>query len=116
MTKKIDHFAFLERARMNPDVFPLEVRQTEFREVYKPFDQPMAAEQAERCLDCGNPYCEWKCPVHNYIPNWLRLAGEGRILESFATRPTACRKYAAGFARRTACVSRPARWLPALAR
>ena len=45
MTKKIDHFAFLERARMNPDVFPLEVRQTEFREVYKPFDQPMAAEQ-----------------------------------------------------------------------
>jgi glutamate synthase (NADPH/NADH) small chain len=82
MTKKIDHFAFLERARMNPDVFPLEVRQTEFREVYKPFDQPMAAEQAERCLDCGNPYCEWKCPVHNYIPNWLRLAGEGRILEA----------------------------------
>jgi glutamate synthase (NADPH) small chain len=32
-------------------------------------------------LDCGNPYCEWKCPVHNYIPDWLKLANEGRIIE-----------------------------------
>lgn len=30
----------------------------------------------------GNPYCEWKCPVHNYIPNWLKLANEGRIFEA----------------------------------
>lgn len=28
------------------------------------------------------PYCEWKCPVHNYIPNWLKLANEGRIFEA----------------------------------
>jgi len=82
MTKKSDHFAFLERSRLDPDVFPLEIRQTEFREIYKPFDQQEAADQAERCLDCGNPYCEWKCPVHNYIPNWLKLAEEGRILEA----------------------------------
>ena len=38
--------------------------------------------QADRCLDCGNPYCEWKCPVHNYIPQWLALANEGKILEA----------------------------------
>ncbi len=82
MTRKTDHFAFLDRARSDPDVFPLEVRRSEFREIYKPFSQDEAAEQAERCLDCGNPYCEWKCPVHNYIPNWLKLAGEGRILEA----------------------------------
>ena len=30
-------------------------------------------QQAGRCLACGNPFCEWKCPVHNYIPNWLKL-------------------------------------------
>jgi glutamate synthase (NADPH/NADH) small chain len=82
MTRKFDHFAFLDRSREDPEVFPLKVRRTEFREIYKPFSAEEAADQAERCLDCGNPYCEWKCPVHNYIPNWLKLAGEGRIMEA----------------------------------
>jgi glutamate synthase (NADPH/NADH) small chain len=82
MSKKTDNFAFLEHARRDPDVFPIEVRRSEFREIYKPFSEQDAATQSERCLDCGNPYCEWKCPVHNYIPNWLKLAGEGRIMEA----------------------------------
>ncbi len=82
MTRKPDHFAFLERPRGDPDVYPLKVRRTEFREIYKPLEPQAAAEQAARCLDCGNPYCEWKCPVHNYIPNWLKLAEEGRIMEA----------------------------------
>ena len=82
MIRKHDNFAFLERSREDPDVYPLKIRKKEFREIYKPFDQQEAALQAERCLDCGNPYCEWKCPVHNYIPNWLKLASEGRILEA----------------------------------
>ncbi|CAM5224509.1 hypothetical protein ALON55S_08414 [Alishewanella longhuensis] len=44
---------------------------------------PTQAEgQADRCLDRGNPYCEWKCPVHNYIPQWLKLANEGKIIEA----------------------------------
>jgi len=51
-------------------------------EIYEPFNQAQVGMQADRCLDCGNPYCEWKCPVHNYIPNWLKLANEGRILEA----------------------------------
>ena len=38
--------------------------------------------QAHRCLECGNPYCEWKCPVHNYIPNWLKLVSEGNLMEA----------------------------------
>jgi glutamate synthase (NADPH/NADH) small chain len=82
MTKKMDHFAFMDRSREDPDVYPLAIRTSEFREIYKPYDQTEAADQAERCLDCGNPYCEWKCPVHNYIPNWLKLAAEGRIMEA----------------------------------
>jgi glutamate synthase (NADPH/NADH) small chain len=82
MIKKMDHFAFLDRSREEPDVYPLSIRTSEFREIYKPFDPAEAADQAERCLDCGNPYCEWKCPVHNYIPNWLKLAAEGRIMEA----------------------------------
>ena len=82
MTKKLDPFAFLEHPRRDPDVYPIEVRRKEFREIYRDFTPDEAAEQSERCLDCGNPYCEWKCPVHNYIPNWLKLAGEGRIMEA----------------------------------
>jgi glutamate synthase (NADPH/NADH) small chain len=82
MTRKTDPFAFLAHQRRDPDLLPIKVRRSEFREIYKPFGQENAAEQAERCLDCGNPYCEWKCPVHNYIPNWLKLAGEGRIMEA----------------------------------
>ena len=82
MTRIHDDFAFLERDRGDPDVFPLEIRRSEFREIYKPYGAEEAADQAERCLDCGNPYCEWKCPVHNYIPDWLKLAAEGRIMEA----------------------------------
>jgi glutamate synthase (NADPH/NADH) small chain len=82
MKDKINHFAFLDCERADPDVYPLEIRRKEFREIYKPYSQEEAASQSERCLDCGNPYCEWKCPVHNYIPNWLKLAEEGRILEA----------------------------------
>ncbi len=82
MKRNVDPFAFLERSREDPHVLPLKVRTHEFREIYKPFEPGEAASQAERCLDCGNPYCEWKCPVHNYIPNWLKLAGEGRIMEA----------------------------------
>ena len=82
MTQKSDPFAFLERERRDPDVLPIKIRRSEFREIYKPYAQEEAAQQSERCLDCGNPYCEWKCPVHNYIPNWLKLAEEGRIMEA----------------------------------
>ena len=82
MNRQHDDFAFLDRPRSDPDVYPLEIRRSEFREIYKPFAAEEAADQGERCLDCGNPYCEWKCPVHNYIPNWLKLASEGRILEA----------------------------------
>ena len=38
--------------------------------------------QAGRCLSCGNPFCEWKCPVHNYIPNWLNLVSAGKLFEA----------------------------------
>jgi glutamate synthase (NADPH/NADH) small chain len=82
MTKSRNDFAFLDRAREEPDVYSLKIRRSEFREIYKPYAADEVSDQSERCIDCGNPYCEWKCPVHNYIPNWLKLAGEGRIIEA----------------------------------
>ncbi len=75
-------FEFIDRARTEPGKYPIEVRRHEFREIYEPFDKAAGADQSERCIACGNPYCQWKCPVHNYIPDWLKLASEGRIIEA----------------------------------
>ena len=77
-----DTFQFLKVQRHDPDKTSVEVRIKEYREIYGEFDQARAAEQSDRCLGCGNPYCEWKCPVHNYIPNWLKLVSEGNIAEA----------------------------------
>ncbi len=83
MTKRLNNtFQFLDVERRDPKKIPLEKRKIEFVEIYEPYEPPEVAEQAHRCLECGNPYCEWKCPVHNYIPNWLKLAAEGNILEA----------------------------------
>jgi glutamate synthase (NADPH) small chain len=73
---------FLDIPRSDPAKLPVEVRVTQFREIYSQFDAQGAAQQAGRCLACGNPFCEWKCPVHNYIPNWLKLIQEGNLFEA----------------------------------
>jgi glutamate synthase (NADPH/NADH) small chain len=73
-------FQFLDVGRQDPDKKDLDTRKHQFVEIYQPFSQDQAQGQAHRCLACGNPYCEWKCPVHNYIPNWLKLISEGNIM------------------------------------
>ena len=69
-------FQFLEVQRTDPGKTPAFVLVNEFGEIYGDYQQQEAADQAERCIECGNPYCEWKCPVHNYIPNWLKLVAD----------------------------------------
>lgn len=75
-------FQFLDVGRQDPNKKDLGVRKTQFVEIYQPFTEPQVQGQAHRCLACGNPYCEWKCPVHNYIPNWLKLVAEGNLFEA----------------------------------
>jgi glutamate synthase (NADPH/NADH) small chain len=73
-------FQFLDVGRQDPEKKDMHTRKTQFVEIYQPFSEEQAKNQSHRCLACGNPYCEWKCPVHNYIPNWLKLIAEGNIL------------------------------------
>src|SRR6516165_1260910 len=73
---------FLDIPRTDPVKFPVEARIAHYGEIYAPFDPQSAGQQAGRCLACGNPFCEWKCPVHNYIPNWLKLIQEGNLFEA----------------------------------
>jgi len=75
-------FQFLDAPRKDPKKLKAPVRIKHFKEIYGQFNPDKAARQAGRCLSCGNPYCEWKCPVHNYIPNWLKLIAEGNLLEA----------------------------------
>ncbi len=77
-----DVFQFLKKARRDGEKTPADVRKHEFLEIYALMDAAQVQEQADRCLGCGNPYCEWKCPVHNYIPNWLKLIAEGHLFEA----------------------------------
>jgi glutamate synthase (NADPH) small chain len=73
---------FLEIPRTDPEKLPVGVRVTGYSEIYSSFSPDGAGQQAGRCLGCGNPFCEWKCPVHNYIPNWLKLIQQGKLFEA----------------------------------
>ncbi|MFT4607274.1 MAG: glutamate synthase (NADPH/NADH) small chain [Urechidicola sp.] len=75
-------FKFLDQQRADPAKKAVSSRIVEFGEIYTDFGQQQAADQSERCIECGNPYCEWKCPVHNYIPNWLKLVADGNLIEA----------------------------------
>ena len=76
------HLQFLDIPRREPDKLGIEVRTKQFREIYSQYSAESAAQQAGRCISCGNPFCEWKCPVHNYIPNWLNLINDGKLFEA----------------------------------
>ncbi|MEO0442134.1 MAG: FAD-dependent oxidoreductase [Pseudomonadota bacterium] len=83
MTKRLDNvFQFLDVDRQDPNKKDMQTRTGQFVEIYDTFSKDEVGDQAHRCLDCGNPYCEWKCPVHNLIPNWLKLISEGNIFEA----------------------------------
>ena len=75
-------YQFVEVKRVDPHKKAVEARRRDFVEIYHPMQCGQVRMQADRCLACGNPYCEWRCPLHNYIPDWLRLAFEGRIVQA----------------------------------
>ncbi|MFT6328776.1 MAG: glutamate synthase (NADPH/NADH) small chain [Bermanella sp.] len=75
-------YQFVDVERIDPAKKPIMIRKEDFGEIYQPLSKSQTEGQADRCLDCGNPYCEWKCPVHNFIPQWLALANEGKIIEA----------------------------------
>src|SRR5262245_15295682 len=75
-------FQFLEVPPLLAQALSLELRSSSWSEIHGAFAADEAATQASRCIDCGNPWCEWKCPLHNRIPNWLALVREGRLFDA----------------------------------
>ena len=74
---------FVNVARDMPEKRPPNLRNQDFHEIYAEYASEKAAEQASRCSQCGVPYCQTHCPLHNNIPDWLRLTAEGRLKEAY---------------------------------
>ena len=74
---------FVSLGKETPEKRPANLRAEDFHEIYRQFAVDKAAEQASRCSQCGVPYCQTHCPLHNNIPDWLRLTAEGRLREAY---------------------------------
>jgi glutamate synthase (NADPH/NADH) small chain len=74
---------FVSLAKEMPEKRDAAVRAQDFGEIYRDFAAQKAAEQAGRCSQCGVPFCQSHCPLHNNIPDWLRLTAEGRLQEAY---------------------------------
>ncbi len=81
MAERMLKFTTVERR--TPDKRAADERGRDFHEVYRDFIGAKAAEQASRCSQCGVPFCQTHCPLHNNIPDWLRMTAEGRLQEAY---------------------------------
>ena len=74
---------FTDRAQFYPSKRAPDARSHDFAEISADYLLARAAEQAGRCSQCGVPFCQVHCPLHNHIPDWLRLTAEGRLEEAY---------------------------------
>ena len=74
---------FVNFERQMPEKRIAGIRNKDFLEIYSEFAGAKAEEQASRCSQCGVPYCQSHCPLHNNIPDWLKLTAEGRLQEAY---------------------------------
>ena len=81
MTEKMLKFVGINKE--TPVKTDADERVSNFNEIYKEFIEHKASEQASRCSQCGTPFCQVHCPLHNNIPDWLKLTAEGRLEEAY---------------------------------
>jgi len=74
---------FVTLGKETPEKRPPNLRAEDFHEIYREFADQKAAEQSSRCSQCGVPYCQSHCPLHNNIPDWLALTAAGRLQEAY---------------------------------
>src|SRR5450432_2029360 len=81
MAERMLQFVALDKEL--PEKRPADTRAGDFLEIYRDYLAESAAGQASRCSQCGVPFCQVHCPLHNNIPDWLKLTAEGRIDEAY---------------------------------
>ena len=80
MTEKM--LKFVKIGKQTPTKRKVDQRKEDFEEIYEEFITGKAKEQSSRCSQCGVPFCQIHCPLHNNIPDWLKLTAEGRLDEA----------------------------------
>jgi len=78
-----DMLQFVSQDKEMPQKRDAEARAADFNEIYGDFSASKAEEQASRCSQCGVPFCQVNCPLHNNIPDWLMLTAENRLEEAY---------------------------------
>jgi glutamate synthase (NADPH) small chain len=87
---------FVDHGQVYPAKRSADLRAEDFREIADRYATDSAEQQSARCSQCGVPYCSVHCPLHNHIPDWLRLTAEGRLREAYelsnstSTMPEIC--------------------------
>ena len=81
MPNRLLKFVSVEKAM--PEKRGAGVRRGDFDEIFKEFEPRAAAEQSSRCSQCGVPFCQVHCPLHNNIPDWLKLTAEGWLEDAY---------------------------------
>lgn len=87
---------FVDMQQQYPDKRASELRAKDFKEISDRYNKDNAEDQSSRCSQCGVPYCSVHCPLHNHIPDWLKLTAEGRLREAYemsamtSTMPEIC--------------------------
>ncbi len=87
---------FIDKEQQYPEKRDAELRAQDFKEISDRYNGDNAQDQSARCSQCGVPYCSVHCPLHNHIPDWLKLTAEGRLREAYemsamtSTMPEIC--------------------------
>ena len=81
MSEKMLKFVNIDQ--QNPTKRSIDKRKTDFKEIYDEYINKKAKEQSSRCSQCGVPFCQIHCPLHNNIPDWLKLTAEGRLQDAY---------------------------------
>ncbi|MEM1093640.1 MAG: glutamate synthase subunit beta [Bacteroidota bacterium] len=64
---------FMQADRELPQKRPVAERLRDYNAIDKPYDAETLRTQANRCMDCGVPFCTSGCPLGNVIPDWNNL-------------------------------------------
>lgn len=95
-SEKLGMLKFVNLGQKFPEKRSADLRAEDFKEISDRYPEQQAAEQSARCSQCGVPYCSTHCPLHNHIPDWLKLTAEGRLREAYemsnltSTMPEIC--------------------------
>ncbi|MEM6679946.1 MAG: NAD(P)-dependent oxidoreductase [Pseudomonadota bacterium] len=81
MAQKMLQFVSVERE--TPEKRAADERREDFGEIYREYALTKAEEQSARCSQCGVPFCQSGCPLHNNIPDWLKATAENRLREAY---------------------------------